>query len=68
MDQKARSSGFKAWLVAKEYTMSYGIDYLETFSPVVKFQTLHLLLDLAVSQDIEIHQMDINSALLGQDL
>jgi hypothetical protein len=37
-------------------------------SPVVKFQTLRLLLVLAVSNDFEIHQMDIKTALLGQDL
>jgi hypothetical protein len=35
---------------------------------VVKFQTLRLLLVLAVSKDFEIHQMDIKTAFLGQDL
>jgi hypothetical protein len=59
---------YKARLVAKGYTPSYGIDYLESFSPVVKFQTLRLLLVLAVSKDFEIHQMDIKTAFLEQDL
>jgi hypothetical protein len=54
--------------VAKGYTQTYGIDYLETFSPVVKFQTLRLLLVFAVSKNFEIHQMDIKTAFLGQDL
>jgi hypothetical protein len=35
---------------------------------MVKFQTLHLLLVLAVSKDFEIHQMDIKTAFLGPDL
>jgi len=37
-------------------------------SPVVKFQTLRLLLVLAVSKDFEIHQVDIETIFLGQDL
>ena len=65
---KGEVQRYKARLVAKEYTQSYAIDYLETFSPVVKFHTLRLLLVLAVSKGSEIHQMDNKSAFLGQDL
>jgi len=65
---KGEVQRYKARLVAKEYIQSYGIDYLETFSPVVRFQPLRLLLVLAVSKDFEIHQMDIKTAFLGQDL
>jgi len=65
---KGEVQRYKGRLVGKGYTQSYGIDHLETFSPVVKFQTLRLLLVLAVSKDFEIHQMDIKTAFLGQDL
>ena len=65
---KAEVQWYKARLVAKGYTQSYGIHYLETFSPVVKFQTLRLLLVLAVSTHFEIHQMDIKTPFFGQDL
>ena len=65
---KGEVQRYKARLEAKGYTQSYSIDYVETFSPVVKCQTLRLLLVLAVSNDCEIHQMDIKTTFLGQDL
>ena len=31
---------FKARLVAKEYTQTYGIDYTDTFAPIAKINTV----------------------------
>jgi hypothetical protein len=38
-----------AHLVAKEFKQRYDIDYDDTFNPVVKFSTIHLVLSIIVS-------------------
>ncbi|KAJ4728570.1 Retrovirus-related Pol polyprotein from transposon TNT 1-94 [Melia azedarach] len=41
---------------------------LEIFSPVVKMTSIHIVLGLAVSLNLEIEQMDVKIALLYDDL
>jgi hypothetical protein len=41
---------YKACLVAKGFKQRYGIDYKDTFSPVVKAATIQLVLSIAVSK------------------
>ena len=54
-----------ARLVAKGFTQIFGLDYNEIFSPVARFESLQLLLVLAMLEDWEIHQMDVKSAFLN---
>jgi histone deacetylase 1/2 len=58
---KQRSDGsidrYKARLVAKGFKQRYGINYEDTFSPVVKAATIRLVLSLAVSQNWGIRQL-----------
>ena len=56
---------FKARLVAKGYSQQEGVDYHETFSPVVSHESLRLLFAFANHQDMEIHQMDVKTAFLN---
>ncbi|CAL8989990.1 unnamed protein product [Prunus brigantina] len=42
---------YKARLVAKGYTQTYRVDFLETFAPVAKLNTVHVLLSLAANRD-----------------
>jgi len=54
----------KAQLVAHSFSQQEGIDYLETFSPVVK-PTMILVLTIVVSYGWNIHQLDVHNAFLN---
>jgi hypothetical protein len=58
----------KAQLVAKGFSQVEGIDYNETFSPVVKMNSIRLVLALVASHKWEVHQMDVKSAFFHGDL
>jgi hypothetical protein len=55
---------YKARWVLRGFTQRPGINFDETFSPVVKPATVHVVLTLALSKDWPIHQMDVKNAFL----
>ncbi|GJS34280.1 retrovirus-related pol polyprotein from transposon RE1 [Tanacetum coccineum] len=55
---------FKARLVAQGFTQVSGLDYLHTFSPVVKAFMVRIILSLAVINQWKLYQLDVKNAFL----
>ncbi|BES92275.1 Hydra magnipapillata [Nesidiocoris tenuis] len=58
----------KARLVARGFTQEYGVDYNETYAPVSRLSSLRMIMALAVQHDMEIIQMDVETAYLNGEL
>ena len=54
--------------MAKGYTKKEGEDYFDTYSPVARMTTIRVLLSLAASHGLLVHQMDVKTAFLNGEL
>jgi hypothetical protein len=61
-------SKYKSRLVSKGFQKVLGIDYEETFTPVLKMDSIYLELSIVVEKGWEFHEMDVKNAFLHEDL
>ena len=54
--------------MAKGYTQKEGEDFFDTYSPVARLTTIRVLLSLAASHGLLVHQMDVKTAFLNGEL
>ena len=67
-NSRNNSERYKARLVAKGFSQREGIDYFETFAPVVRYESIRILLSIAAHEDFEIIKFDVKTAFLYGDL
>ncbi|CAH9098391.1 unnamed protein product [Cuscuta epithymum] len=69
---KYKSNGdierYKARLVARGFSQTYGKDYKDTFAPVAKLNTVRVVLSLASNLSWNLWQMDVKNAFLQGEL
>ena len=68
LDADNKPVRFKARVVAKGFQQVYGIDYTETFAPVAKMKSIKLVLSIAAHFDLELKQLDFDTAFLNASL
>lgn len=65
---RAEPRNYKSRLVAKGFRQIYGIDYEDTYAPVVRHTALRILLSVAVNKKMHVHGMDVKNAFLKSEL
>jgi len=65
---KKSDSRTKAHFIAKGFTQVFSIDYEETFSPVARFETLHLIISLTTLHNWELEALNVKTAFLYDKL
>lgn len=68
MNAEGKIERYKAQLVTKGYTQKYGVDYGDTFAPVVKINTIRILVLIVVNKYWQLRPFDVKSAFLNGTL
>jgi len=59
---------YKARMVAKWYSQVEGVDFIDIFSPIVKLNSIRVLMSLDENFNIEIEKMNVNKMFLHGNL
>jgi len=65
LDEQGTVTRNKARLVVQGYNQEEGIDYEETFAPVVRIEAIRILIAFAAYLEFKLYQMDVKSAFLN---
>lgn len=67
-DEFGRPVRYKARLVARGFKQKVGEDYDQTFAPVMRIESLRILIALSARYNWKMRQIDIKSAYLNADI
>ena len=59
---------YKARLVIKGYKQNEVLDYFDIYSPVMRINSIRMVLAIVALRNLEVHQMDVTTAFLNGDL
>ena len=63
-----RIARYKARLVAQGFSQIPGVDFDQTYAPVARYDSLRLIMRLAATLRLDIHQMDFDTAYLNSHI
>lgn len=63
-DANGNVQRYKARLVARGFRQKEGIDYHETYSPIVRFDSIRTILAIAACRRMDIQKFDVKTAFL----
>ena len=68
LDERDAILKHKARLVGRGFVQREGTDFEEVFAPIVRMESIRLLLALAAAKDWRVHHLDRKSAFLHDEL
>lgn len=68
LKENGKVDKYKTHIVAKGYKQDVGVDYIEIFAPVARYDTIVMVTALAAQNSWLIYQLDVKSAFLHGDL
>ena len=67
-DENGNDIKYKSRLCIRGCAQKYGIDYDETFAPVIRYSGIRFMLTIALKNDLVAHHVDIKTAYLNSDI
>jgi hypothetical protein len=67
-DNKGQPIKYKARLVVKGFMQQYGLDYYDTFAGVTRYESVRLLIQIALARNMHVIQFDVKTAFLNGTL